>query len=199
MEDSLGHQVPRVPRSEMSWIRRFVDKGEDPPMLFFFLIAATVLGSGFVLGELHNNKFEENVGVVIEITADWDYVEVDGPGCGDEYSNCNKVTKIHCLADLEVQHNVDGIDYTSHVDDWFVYSERDYSNATQSCEEYVSTLEIGSNVTIFFEKDDPSLAYQEILTPEWISYLALSGVFLSIFWVILAIGVVLKKSGFMGD
>lgn len=196
MEESQSSEVPRDPRSEMSWIRRFVDKGDDPPMLFFLLIACLFLGSGYLLTTIHNDKFEKNVGVVIEKNADWDFVEVDGQGCGDEYSNCKKITKIHCLADLVVQHNVDEINYTSQVNDWFVYSERDYSNATQSCEEFVknSTLEIGSNITIFFDKEDPSVAYEEM--PEtWFTIIYWFGMFFSGFWVLMAIMFVLKKMG----
>jgi hypothetical protein len=198
MGESQSSEVPRDPRSEMSWIRRFVDKGEDPPMLFFLLIACLFLGSGYLLTTLHEDKFEKNVGAVIEKNADWDFVEVDGPGCGDEYSNCNKITKIQCFADLVVQHIVDGINYTSQVSDWFLYSERDYSNAKQSCEEFVknSTLEIGSNVTIFFDKEDPTVAYKEVPDPEtWIAYTYLFGMLLSGFWVLMAIIFVLKKIG----
>jgi len=196
MEESQSSEVPRDPRSEMSWIRRFVDKGEDPPMLFFLLIACLFLGSGYLLTTLHEDKFEKNVGAVIEKNADWDFVEVDGPGCGDENSNCNKITKIQCFADLVVKHIVDGINYTSQVSDWFLYSERDYSNAKQSCEEFVknSTLEIGSNVTIFFDKEDPSVAYEEM--PEtWFTIIYWFGMFLSGFWVLMAIMFVLKKMG----
>ena len=198
MEESLSSEVPRDPRSEMSWIRRFVDKGDDPPMLFFLLIACLFLGSGYLLTTMHDDEFEKNVGAVIEKNADWDFVEVDGAGCGDEGSNCNKITKIHCLADLVVHHNVDGINYTSQVNDWFVYSERDHSNATQSCEEFVknSTLEIGSTVTIFFDKEDPSVSYKEVPYPEtWITYIYWFGMTLSGFWVLMAILFVLKKIG----
>ena len=196
MGETQENQSPIDPRSEMSWLRRLVDKGEDPPVLFFFLIAALVLGSGILLNKMHNDGFEENVGVIIEKNADWDFVEEDGPGCGDAYSNCKKIAKIHCLADLVVQHSVDGINYTSQVSDWFVYSERDYSNAKQSCEEFVnnSTLEFGSNVTIFFHKDDPTVAYEEI--PEtWASLVYYFGLFLSGFWALGAFIFVLGKLG----
>ena len=33
------YRMKKSDRTEMNWIRRFVDKGEDPPMLFLFLIA----------------------------------------------------------------------------------------------------------------------------------------------------------------
>tara|TARA_B100000927_G_scaffold127188_1_gene102565 strand:- start:181 stop:846 length:666 start_codon:yes stop_codon:yes gene_type:complete len=198
MGEPQANQTPIDRRSEMSWIRRFVDKGDDPPMLFLLLIACLFLGSGYLLTTLHEDKFEKNVGAVIEKNADWDFVEVDGPGCGDEYSNCNKITKIQCFADLVVQHNVDGINYTSQVDDWFLYSEKDRSNAEQSCEEFVknSTLEIGSNTTIFFDKEDPTVAYKEVPYPgTWIAYTYLFGILLSGFWVLMAIILVLKKLG----
>ena len=198
MGEPQGNQTSINPRSEMSWLRRLVDKGDDPPMLFLFLIVCLFLGSGYVLTTMHNDEFEKNVGEVIDKNADWDFVKVDGAGCGDEYSNCNKVTKIHCLADLVVQHNVDGINYTSQVNNWFVYSEQDYSNATQSCEEFVKnrTLDIGSNVTIFFDKEDPSVAYKEVPYPEtWIAYIYSFGMFLAGFWALMAIIFVLTKLG----
>jgi len=198
MSDSQEDETPIDPRSEMSWLRRLVDKGEDPPVLFFFLIAALFLGSGYLLTAMHNDNFEKNVGTVLEKNSDWNFVKVDGPGCGDEYSNCKKVTKIHCLADLVVQHNVGGINYTSQINDWFVYSERQYSNATQSCEEFVqnSTLEIGSNVTFFFDKEDPTVAYKEVPYPEtWIAYTFMFGIFLSVLWALIVFIFVLKKLG----
>lgn len=198
MSDSQENQTPIDPRSEMSWLRRLVDKGEDPPVLFFFLIAALFLGSGYFLTAMHNDNFEKNVGTVLEKNSDWNFVKVDGPGCGDEYSNCKKVTKIHCLADLVVEHNVAGINYTSQINDWFVYSERQYSNATQSCEEFVqnSTLEIGSNVTFFFDKEDPTVAYKEVPYPEtWIAYTYMFGIFLSVLWALTVLIFVLKKLG----
>ena len=198
MGETQENQTPIDPRSEMSWLRRLVDKGEDPPMLFFFLIAALFLGSGYLLTSMHNDNFEKNVGMVVEKNADWDFVEADGPGCGDAHSNCKKITKIQCLADLVVHHSVDGINYTSQVRDWFIYSERDYSNAKQSCEEFVnnSTLEIGSNVTIFFDEEDPTIAYKEVPYPEtWISYTYVFGMFLSGFWILMAIIFVLSKLG----
>ena len=196
MEESQSNEVPRDPRSEMSWIRRFVDKGEDPPLLFFLLIACLFLGSGYLLTTMHNDRFEKNVGVVIEKNADWEFIEKDSSSCDDEGNNCIKKISIHCLADLVVQHNVEGANYTSQINNWFVYSEWDYSGATYSCEEFVknSTLEIGSNVTIFFDKEDPSVAYEEM--PEtWFTIIYWFGIFLSGFWVLMAIIFALKKRG----
>jgi len=196
MVKSQDDKTPTDPRSEMSWLRRFVDKGEDPPMLFFLLIACLFLGSGYALTTIHNDQFEENIGSVVEKNADWEFVEKDAGGCDHEGNNCNKRTSIHCLADLVVQHNWKGDNYTSQVNNWFVYSEWDYSDAKQSCEEFVknSTLEIGSNVTIFFDKEDPSVAYEEM--PEtWFITIYWFGIFLSGFWVLGAIIFVLEKLG----
>gem|GEM_PF-3029014 len=196
MSDSQENQTPIDPRSEMSWLRRLVDKGEDPPVIFFFFIAALFLGSGYLLTTMHNDRFEKNVGTVLEKNADWNFVKVDGPGCGDEHSNCEKVTKIHCFADLVVRHNVDGINYTSQIYDWFVYSERQHSNATLSCEEFVqnSTLEIGSNIPLFFDKEDPTVAYKEIPNPKtWISYIYIFGISFSVFWIVMTTIFIFQK------
>ena len=179
--------------SEMSWIRRFVDKGEDPLMLFLFLIACLFLGSGFLLTTMHNDKFDKNVAVIIEKNADWEFVEKE-TGCDGEGNFCNKRTSINCLADIVVQHNVEGVNYTSQVNNWFVYSEWDHSNAKQYCEDFVknSILDIGSNVTIFFDKEDPSVAHAWV--PEtWVTEIYWFGMFLSGFWVLMAILTVFKK------
>ena len=121
------YRMKKSDRTEMNWIRRFVDKGEDPPMLFLFLIACLFLGSGYLLTTMHNDKFDKNIAVIIEKNADWEFVEKDAGGCDFEGNNCNKRTSINCLADIVVQHNVEGVNYTSQVNNWFVYSEWDHS------------------------------------------------------------------------
>ena len=188
------YRMKKRDRSEMSWIRRFVDKGDDPPMLFFLFIACLFLGSGHLLTTMHNDKFEKNVAVITEKNADWEFVEKDAGGCDFEGNNCNKRTRINCLADIVVQHNVEGVNYTSQVNNWFVYSEWDHSNAKQYCEDFVkdSILDIGSNMTIFFDKEDPSVAHASV--PEtWVWMIYWFGMLLSIFWVFMAILEVLKK------
>lgn len=197
MSESQENQTPIDPRSEMRWLRRLVDKGEDPPMLFFFLIAALFLGSGILLNKMHNDGFEENVGVVIEKNADWEFVEKDSGGCDYDGNNCNQRTRIDCFADLVVQHKVDGVNFTSEVNNWFVYSEWYYTNAVKSCEEFVknSTFEYGSNVTIYFEKDNPTIAYEDIPVIGWTGLVYYIGLFLSGFWVVGAFIFVLGKIG----
>ena len=188
------YRMKKSDRTEMNWIRRFVDKGEDPPMLFLFLIACLFLGSGYLLTTMHNDKFDKNIAVIIEKNADWEFVEKDAGGCDFEGNNCNKRTSINCLADIVVQHNVEGVNYTSQVNNWFVYSEWDHSNAEQDCEEFVknSILDIGSNMTIFFDKEDPSVAYASV--PEtWLTSIYLFGMCFSVFWVFMAILFVLQK------
>ena len=193
-EQSIENQASTDPRTEMSWIRRFVDKGDDPPLLFFLLIVCIFVGSGHLLTNMHNDKFEENVGVIIDKRPDWQLVEYEW--CNSEGYDCYSTTELHCFADLLVQHNVDGVNHTSIVNDWFVYSERDHSNAKQSCEEFVlnNILEPGSKVSFFFDKEDPSVGYKEVPHPgSWMLYISWFGMFMSILWVIMAILYILKR------
>ena len=184
---------PEQDSGSRNWFVQFVSSGDKPPLFIFFILICLMYGSYFALLENHYGKYDQNEAMITGKEVNWEFYEVQH-GCGDEV-NCLYRTDMRCQADLEVEHTIEGVNYTSKVNNWVVYSTRDSNAAIQKCTDFVNneTLQIGSNVTIFFEVENVQEAHQEI--PDlngWIVFLYLFAMVSLITWLIIMVFSVLK-------